>query len=135
MNVPLMKATADFLDKLPEEKFNMGHWGAHGNGYACPINANECGTTCCIAGWVLVNNGLCVGKAGDVYDALDSKGFGINYQGEASDLAADALWLDHDEAENLFYQRNWPTQFQSGEETATPQMAAARIRHMIETGE
>lgn len=61
MNVENMLKLADFLDNLPEKKFDMRQWFAERvedkglGGLRKRIDhfnvGNECGTTACIAGW------------------------------------------------------------------------------------
>ena len=141
MNVELMERIAKKLDSLPDEKFNMGNWGRRigsidDPAVVCPETANECGTSCCIGGWALVDKGYCVSPGGNVYSSVDEQGWGINYLGEAEEMAAKLLDLDHDEAQRLFFEGGWPVQFQGPlAQTASPKQGAARIRHMIVTGE
>lgn len=141
MNVKLMERIAKKLDSLPDEKFNMGNWAKRrgskedGPETVCPEIANECGTSCCIGGWALVDKGYCVSPGGHVYSSVDEQGWGINYLGEAEEMAADLLDLDYNEAQSLFFEGNWPVQFRGPlGQTASPKQGAARIRHMIEKG-
>ena len=128
MHIKRMKALADFLDKLPKKKFNMGsyiHWKGNGR---MPVNAKQalhsCGTTACVAGWVE----LCHATA-------DEKGCSF-------DFAKNHLDLTTKEAEWLFH-GHWSKDYVScplhsvereyfGVGTGTPKQAAKAIRAMVE---
>jgi hypothetical protein len=133
MDKEKMLALADFIEKVPDDKFHMGFFGKPANyesrRVVCKEDLNVCGTACCIAGYVVVNKGYCVTPGGFVYDDIDES----DYIGQAETLAARELRLDSDQATALFFDRNWPYQFK--EDANNPKVAAQRIRHMVETGE
>ena len=137
MNTQKMLELADFMETVPEEHFNMDYFGDRNLDVTCQEDLNVCGTTCCIAGYVVVNKGLCVTPGGNVYKDKDRS----EYVGKAEDVAGEELGLDN--PSTLFYAWNWPYEFVTKEldyndnwvYSATPKQAAARIRHMVETGE
>ena len=54
MNKERMLQLADFLENLPEEKFNMETWAYSSSGKTGEfVDPNNCNTTCCIAGWTV----------------------------------------------------------------------------------
>lgn len=137
MHKQRMFRLANFIEKLPEEKFNMGGWVyteyPPTNGVMCNEDAlTLCGTTCCIAGWATFRAGKCVKYWSD---ALATKtGRLVTENGVAvriSKFAEKYLGLTPEQASALFYSNNWPEQFQPDDN----KKAAERIRHMARTGE
>ncbi len=131
-------ALADFIEKQDPKHFNMGKWAAKRSyGWAdfyslvCPADVNVCGTTCCIAGWHIINKGLCLNFGGAVYD-----GPGGTFVGEVDKITAEDLNLTPRQKENLFHLGSWPRIFSEMTDgsTGTPEVAAKRIRYMVNTG-
>lgn len=157
MNIERMEALAKFLDELPEEKFNIGEWARNPTSrYTCPDNVNECGTVCCIAGWVAINNNLCLLPSGEIVDLLPSGeivdvdpddgpvGRLVSTGEFASTFAGEYLGLTSGQQHRLFYHWGWPDEFRFTETDdpndtfyphipipATPKIAAQVIWHMI----
>lgn len=147
MNIERMENLAKFIETLPETRFDMSEWAKTPySSVVCPTNMNACGTACCIAGWVVVLNDLCLMANGRVlvpdpeapegiwspkgfrpYDSPEISGLG---RIQAADYARLYLDLSIREAETLFYPWNWPGAF--GEVRKTPQLAAGMIRWMIQ---
>ena len=140
MNVDAMNKLADFIEKLPEENFDMTIWGMKFVGGerkgnltedypVCHDDLQECKTCCCIAGYqILQNPELCLVK-GMVYSLEDMS----SVLGDAPDVAQHQLGLDEYQATSLFWSSGWS---RTGIPfPRTPKGAAARIRHMIQTGD
>jgi hypothetical protein len=72
VNVAECLALADFLEKLPINRFNYNTWGIA-----------DCGTTACIAGWQIMRSGR-----------------KLNYN--VDEMAAADLGLDEQQADTLF---------------------------------
>jgi hypothetical protein len=79
------------------------------------LTVHSCGTSYCIGGWACKMTGA------------DNYKFGA---------AREALGLDQEEADLLFYCTDWPKQFHGSVDAwkPTPEQAAARIEHFIKTG-
>lgn len=111
-----LEALAAFVEKLPEERFDMDDWRQE----------SACGTVACLAGWTPEVAGV----AGDVEDGRVSC---RDYSAHVSDFAEDWIGLNDQAAKKLFYTGGWPELFTH--QPPTPARAAARIRHFIATGE
>jgi hypothetical protein len=134
---------AAFIEKLPRKAFNINIWAKNNkrhfdsDGKIVPRNIvskkdlnnlEECGTTCCIAGWQVVRKGFSVTNLGTV-----SKGG--KFINSAPILAAEQLGLNLDESSALFYPRESKLRVLTGKTfTNTPKGAAKRIRYFIKNG-
>lgn len=127
MNVERMEALAKYLDKLPEEKFDMDFWvWSPLEDSMCEADAlNSCGTTCCIAGWAVLMSGECL----DPFTrTVDRDG----HKKAIRDYAYDYLDLSSFQASLLFHKHMWPDEFRT--QLESPKLAAKVIRRMIEEG-
>lgn len=99
---------ADFLENLPEERFNLKNWASSN------FKPNECGTTACACGW-----------ATTIFDDLELVNHLIRYKGYDSWFAvSDFFELSITEAEELFNPDHYY-------EKATPKMVATKIREFL----
>lgn len=140
MNKIRMEKLAAYIETRPPENFNMSSWIAvYKDGAILPTPddvctvgevKSQCGTACCIAGWQVIKNRLCLSNQGGVYRKKGKKG--KVYIGNAENYVRDYLGLSYCLAYDLFRKTNWPSQFRYSPDT--PQNAAARIRFMIEEG-
>ncbi len=148
MNTQKMLELADFMETVPEDKFDMNVFGKQildpNRRTTCLADLNVCGTTCCIAGYVVVNKGYCVTPGGFVYsEPVEYVASEVSTcLGMAEHLAGRELGLTESQASALFFDDHWPRQFYTWSAVSiqpiritTPKQAAARIRHMVETGE
>lgn len=110
LNIENMNKLADYIEGLPEGVYNQHQAG--------DFSDDGCGCICHYAG-VLSGN-------------LEYSEFGlaINYESTSSDWMGTTYSQWHD----LFGLSRWPEKF-SWIASPTAKTAAARIRHMIETGE
>ena len=131
VNKKLLEKVAELIIAHPEH-VDMGDWLS---GEALYRAANEedvlnilttghsCGTTACIAGWVVAYLGKRISND------------------TAFDDARDALRLTEDEAERLLLAHEWPEEYlrrHMKTDEGTPeyaQLVADRIHHFIKTGE
>lgn len=100
-NVELGYKILDLTEKY-RHNLNMGAWvsGYRTDGAAArlaDLQADECGTTACFAGWAVAATGHAVTPAGSVYDKNGDR------VGHVPDVARELLGLDIDEAFTLFY--------------------------------
>lgn len=134
MNTKKMLELADAMEKLNPTKFNMSYFGKFNMSYfgnkpsqdhtvVCKEDLNVCGTTCCIAGYLLIDQGFCVACGGSVYSDTTR----ANYLGDAAGMAQEELELSNDQRSKLFYPWNWPY----GYNTQDPKDAARLIRDMV----
>jgi hypothetical protein len=134
------------------ERFYMGNWMTQ---WEANISGDLCGTACCIGGWAGVLSGLMKKKATDVdtVESLTRKGrllasrSNAFYDCDDDDTAIlsehklyrEALKLDEDQANRLFYEHKWPAQFKMNFKDAPwgskarARIAAKRITHFIKT--
>jgi hypothetical protein len=109
---------ADFLEKLPPEKFNINNWvSKHENG---------CGTVCCAAGWLPVVFPASCGSAwverlaftytGEEYKQFE---FGVR-------IVEDFLGLHFDDFDYI----TSPAEYEL--DKPSPQIVAQRIREVVE---
>lgn len=90
--------TARLADRL-----NMDHWCEAPDGavsLAELTDENTCGTTACLAGWVVAMQGHQVQESGRVWASTGE------YLGRVEQLAADWLGLSYAVADRLFYADN-----------------------------
>ena len=110
LNIENMNKLADYIEALPEGAFNQ---------FESNIDNNEgCGCICHYAG-ILSGN---LKRTGD--------GFAINY----TEASRDWMGTTEKQWRGLFKMYLWPEKF-TEDIIPTAKTAAARIRHMIETGE
>ena len=132
-------ALADYIEGIEPKHFNMREWAKKfvddsdllTLNLVCPTDVNSCGTTCCVAGWHMIQKGFCLTFGGSVFTEPRGK-----YLGNAEELSAKDLGLTPKQRETLFHQPDWPTKFaeQIFGYTATPHQAAERIRYIANTG-
>lgn len=139
-----LRKLAKFVAKLPEAAFNMNNWiytrGEDGRyrvtGKLCEtdISKNICRTACCLAGWTVINAGLCMDHNAGVYK---SKRANAKQIGDAPAVAQKLLGLTDRQAFDLFYPSQWPREFCNYENNFNPSRedAVARIKRLIDTGE
>jgi len=145
-----LKTLANFIRKLPAETFDMDVWGIKRHEYnfkicetdlkkavsaakkdhLCGTEDHLCGTACCIGGWAIIREKLCLDDNGEVYNSKRSK----KSLGQASDVAQKILDLTDGQANALFYPSRWPGRFRNYPENPTPVQAADRIEFLIEKG-
>jgi len=120
INVELLNRVAEYIAS-DYEHFDMDEWELkphHRPWYQRYITKRDCGTTRCIAGWTCFLSG----------------NISPNTPNEAQQL----LGLTYEQANRLFYRRNWPEPYRSHIEDCTSKTdnawtAAQRIRHFIKT--
>ena len=110
LNIENMNKLADYIEALPEGAFNQYESNAN--------NYQGCGSICHYAG--ILSGSLERNENGY---ALNYKEASLNWMG-----TTDKQWY------GLFQSSKWPEKFLKDVDP-TAQTAAARIRHMIETGE
>lgn len=119
-NIEKLTELADFLDKLPADRFDMRTWGsAYESGvlvYRAP-RLNECGTTACIAGW-----GAVLHATEKELSALHAS----RASGAFIDFGVSMYGLTNQEAHALFVE---PVL-----KSIHPRHAATVIRYFINTG-
>lgn len=123
------------------DAFNMSSWGN-------PEPSLSCGTTGCIAGWAVILNQPTLPKTKKAWVTWWGK-----HEDDIEGEGAEALELD--DYDTLFYSSYWPEPFHSqytaiertgllsspdkeavhNARVKLAQIAAARIDHLIETGE
>lgn len=119
MNTENILRLAEFLEALPQGRFNMASWARSRTGQYLylegPVEAAiECGTVCCIGGW-----GVLLFDIGDSSKGVAKKlGLG-DPNGEPPDPIASELFFPKSEAIN----------------ERDPHKAARVLRHLAETGE
>lgn len=138
MNTELLRKVEKRLLKQPA-RFNMRYFGAVAlgiNSLRDMLTVPVCKTQACIAGETLLAAGL---------DKIDKKNGGFVNGVDIAERAQEALGLNYDQAERLFYfqewssgGRGWPSQFRNAyDEAKTPaaraKVAVDRIEHFIET--
>ncbi len=131
MNKRRMESLAKFIEKLPPEHFNMSEWIITGEEEAklCKKDIlDSCGTTCCIAGWQGIKAGYCLDFMGFL---TDKKGVPAE-PSHASSWTREYLQLNHGQAYTLFRKHTWPPELRDKKDS--PELAAKRIRLMIQTG-
>jgi len=150
-----LEAFAKFIEKLPRKVINMESWAnikiknrTDLDPVVCKADVlepkgNACGTACCLAGWEVLRRGYCLDDSGNVYKKNRS------IRSSAANFARESLGLSSGEASKLFFRDRWPGysrgyyDFETGrwehsspsKFKGTPKGAAARIRHLIKTGE
>lgn len=92
-------------------------------------NAPPCGTVACIAGWAAV---LSQQQGGETIREVASRLW------NAADTGGDALEIDYDGQNRLFYTCDWPSKFREQYDaaktpTARARVTVARIEHFIKT--
>lgn len=126
MNIPELEAIAAMLDEMEDgRQFDMRFFATK----------NECGTTACIAGWVLLQSGYTLDERNHFHNSNND----IVYS--ESNEAAKILGLSSHQEDLLFYERYWPQKFRVTIVNGIadkiiyndPKVAAARIRHFIAT--
>ena len=125
MNRELVEEVKAYLRAEPR-RFDMSDWVADYNGE--PEEAPPCGTTCCIAGAVLMVKGLIKNE----YDWRSTDA--------PAKTAADLLGIN--DSDNLFYSSNWPSLFReqfiralkARDKKQQVEIACARLDYMLETG-
>ena len=129
MNRELVEEVKAYLRAEPR-RFDMSDWVADYNGE--PEEAPPCGTTCCIAGAVLMVKGLIKNE----YDWEHSADV-------TAETAADLLGINHDHLGlYLFYYTNWSSPFReqfrqalkARDKKQQVEIACARLDYMLETG-
>lgn len=124
MNLRRMRELAARLEKVPLKKFDMGSVFSKSDGWHVPDMDRECGTTACIAGWVLH------------WFATDEQRNEYKNRGEtckgAYEIAGKILGLSRRDAKDLF-EAQWRTMSGPWQDAwnASPQQAAAEVRAMI----
>ncbi len=133
--MPLSKKTVAGLEAIARKLERMRH-KEHFNMNAF-VQKSECGTAHCIAGIVLIQNGYRPVEDLDSDEWCSSKGRKVSPEFTAKTL----LGLTYKQKEQLFYATGWPLQFRQrygrpfcATVYNNPKVAAARIRHFIETG-
>ena len=109
LNVENMNKLADYIEALPRGAYDQHELGDS-------IDAG-CGCICHYAG--ILSGNL----------AYNESGYALNYE------SASSIWMGTSMGQwgGLYFLGEWPEKFQK--ERPTTKIAAARIRHMIETGE
>ena len=129
MNTKLLRKVQKFLLKEPR-RFDMLDWLAPSAFSNTVLEKPPCGTTCCIAGAAFIlDRKVEPGKALTEYET---------YQISVRDIATDALGLDLDQRERLFYTADWPVKYCVAYHRAKTQrqrvkVGVARIEHFIKT--
>lgn len=128
MNTKLLSILADFLDTVPEEKFDLNHWideepntgevMLHQLEIYEKLKDRSCGTTGCAIGWACTIPEFV--EAGLQYDPLMGQPFLQDDPKIVSFQAvAEVLGLDKEEVESLFLADNYPEDEQSPKHVAT----------------
>ncbi|UBF29915.1 hypothetical protein K9N68_37530 (plasmid) [Kovacikia minuta CCNUW1] len=142
MNINLLEQIIEAIDREPQ-RFDMEFWSRKVKPTEDSKNTHSCYTTQCIAGWAVVIDRqlnpltdfafyLATNPQHGDISSFISNGLDIE------ETAQEAIGLDEDDAERLFFVGSWPFEFRepyynatSDQERAT--IAIARIRHFIET--
>lgn len=138
MNVELLRKIQAAVIQEPKRLY-MDKWimiegdAAEPGDMAEIIEYPACGTVGCIAGWAVILNDQ---KGNSVKNTARKFLAGIFLR--TSQLAKEALDLEHDAAGRLFYVHYWPTKYaQDYSHTQDPvekaKVAVARIEHFIAT--
>lgn len=129
----LMIYLADFLEKLPRKKFDLGEWSRGWD------EENECGTTGCAIGWAatlprFVRRGLKLRVAPNFSFSGEEKRCSVIYQPKNAARAAPMYPLDaaqvifgigYEDAFRLFMPSGY-----ASEERTRPATVAARLRKL-----
>jgi hypothetical protein len=97
---------ANFMEKVPSEKFNMSAFAITelDDCTTAKQMLKGCDTAACLAGWTVLMRGYCVTK--DEYAKRKHR-----KMLSISERAAKILRLDVEEEEKLFYVSYWPPEF------------------------
>lgn len=125
MNKENMLKLADFIEKLPSKRFDMGDWIRVGNDavHSVPeeivMDPFSCDTKACVAGWAV----LALGND-------EQKRAVAERVGRAENIGQEILGLSEWEAERLFYGRWGVDGYGPGLARATTKGAAAELRRL-----
>jgi hypothetical protein len=127
INVELLRQVQNAIVKHAAH-FNMGTWGYGAKKRHImhdESSESECGTTACIAGFIVL---LHDGKVGYGVAGRAAKLLGLDYD----------VWNDELNGNKLFHLSNWPTKFcrrylQAKRNLTRARVAAERIEHFIQT--
>lgn len=144
MNIALLRKAQAGILKRPE-LFDMSDWMQAREKDADDMHKGEavevCGTTCCLAGEVLVQSGYRLKAVQNDFGMVLDIFKGKVLVDDASDEAQELLNITGEQARNLFHVENWPAAFsagygaadKNGEHDLKAVIAASRIDWFIKT--
>ena len=131
MNKELLLKVKEAILREPEN-FRMDRWL-----HKRQPNDPTCNTTACIGGWAVVLHE----NSTPVAEYYKRAEVDFVFGEKVEPLATEFLGLDYEQKERLFYDENWPWEFESRfrdaerdkNKTLMAQIAAERIDHFIAT--
>lgn len=130
MNIARLEATAALLDKVPENKFDMGHWGVI-KGRQEMAHKPMCASSACVLGWActipeIAAAGLGLyAEEGETVATVQLRNNRGKVTHSGSSAGAVVFGISEHDANRLFTQGR----------SMTAKEKAQQIRHYIETGE
>lgn len=124
INIPLLRKIQRAITKEPLRVDMLMSLTHDKSDLACLRQMPKCGTVGCIAGWAVV------------YSGQDKKNLWL---GSVLRIGQKVLWLDHSQAQRLFWPSNWPQKFMDELDkfkdgtSDYARVVCARIGHFIKT--